>query len=156
MKAEDLYVSIIDATVLKPGTAKLGVELLRGVITVHERSRQAYHYANAHQEVLVQERIPPEAVLVTIPWQHMMKSLQEVNLMLSQGPVPRNFQEFCLELKWKWKESAGRSGGMSQGRAEFMASRFLSLEMGVSGDGQRVDQEIIRHVAETIFRWASA
>lgn len=154
-KAEDLYVSIIDTTALIPGTAKLGVELLRGVITVHERSWQAYNFANAHQEVLVQERIPPDAVLVTVPWERMIKALREVNLMLSQGPVPRTFQDFCLELKGVWKESAGGSGGMSQRRAEMLASRFLSLEMGVSEEGQLVDREIIQHVAETICRWAS-
>ena len=118
-REEHLYVSFIStARFAGLGTAKLGVEWLSAADLTDSETKRAYSFANAHQEVLVNLYIPLNAVIVTIPWSHIVTPLEDRQLV-----VPRNvflesemmdLRQFCWDMRKIWKPRMTRPYAIDQ------------------------------------------
>ena len=152
---EDLYVSFIDASALEPETARLGVELLRNADLSDEDTQRAYNYANAHQEVLVQRRIPSEAIRATVPWKDIIDALRQARFMPTLRPAEQaNLRKFCWKLLTYWTRRPGRGRRMTARVAADQAVKWLLFEIHVA-ESRRLDRAklLAQDLAEAIYLW---
>ena len=101
---KNLHISIIYAVHASlERRAILGVEALRGPVarSSSEAMRRAITFSRAFQEVLVYGEIPPEAVLVTLPWKKFKKAFRFTHLscLTSDLLCQSSLRDYCVRLR---------------------------------------------------------
>jgi hypothetical protein len=101
--SSSLFVSLIHAT--HPSLehrAILAVEGLQGPVSRsgEKNTQKAINFARAFQEVLVYGEVPPQAVLITLPWKKFASIFQKTHLNLFDVDCwPTSFEYFCRRLR---------------------------------------------------------
>ena len=156
-KAATLRVSFVDAR--HPSLASraiLGVEALRGPVprSSLRNARTAVNFARAFQEVLVYGQIPPEAVLVTVPWTKFKTLFHSTHLICLADDVDcrNSFRYFCERLMMTL---LGRDADLAKTVSVDQSMVILGQLYAEVKDESDLDRirEIVCDLSRIIFSW---
>lgn len=149
---DEYFVSIIrtDHPSLTDRNPKLAAEILANII-IPDRPKRVFDFARAHQEVLVAQNVPADAIVATTTWTRIVSSLESKALLDSTTMFPETrelkLRAFCWKLRICWNEN----GRMHPAEAANQALLWLS-------DGTDIEQEeettrLLEQLAMAIYLW---
>lgn len=154
---EDHFISFVVSKSLTQGRAELATSLLRSVPPGADLDRQLMRFANSSQEILVGQNIPSEALLGTVPWRRVYRTLDGVGLLnakmfefVHEEKNEGRFRQFCDKLRVVWKNK------MSEDAAVNQAYTWLAIDVDAVSSMEELAElrSLLVRIAVALFGWS--
>ncbi|TCD65002.1 hypothetical protein EIP91_003370 [Steccherinum ochraceum] len=150
-----LYVSFVRTQLLP--NAELGVVLLRRMGVCSGYQRKGYWFANSHQDVLVHQHIPAEAILVTVRWDTLIDSLHIAGLLPDDTLLPsklpkQSLHSFYAPLHSAWSFQLTELDAVKQAISWIPPQQWKKLLKMYGGGYVR---SVVQLLAAAVMQWKS-